>query len=238
MNDIITIQRNEENEQVVSARELHKQLGSKKRFSDWWKQQVPNYREEVDFTMSPESDIAIGNGATRKLDDYMLTTDTAKEIALMSGTEKGKQIRNYFIAAEKELRQVAMQPMTTQQQIALIAQGNTELNTKVDTVVSEVNELKEQFGLPAPQAKRLEKVRKKYVVMLLGGFDSNAYRKMSGKVFAEIGRDFKDRFDLPRYDALPMSRFDEAIEYLEHWQLPTNLGLEVRELNAQTALEV
>lgn len=132
----------------------------------------------------------------------------------------------------------AMQPMTTQQQIALIAQGNTELNTKVDTVVSEVHELKEQFGLPAPQAKRLEKVRKKYVVMLLGGFDSNAYRKMSGKVFAEIGRDFKDRFDLPRYDALPMSRFDEAIEYLEHWQLPTNLALDVRDLNAQTALEV
>lgn len=95
-----------------------------------------------------------------------------------------------------------------------------------------MNDLKERFGLPAPQAKQVEKIRKKQVVTLLGGFDSNAYKELSGRVFAQTGGDFKEYFDLPRYDALPTKRFDEAVDYLTHWQLPTNLGIEICDLNA------
>lgn len=43
----------------------------------------------------------VNNGAVQQLQDYTLTVDAAKQIALMSGTEKGKQVRMYFIQVEK-----------------------------------------------------------------------------------------------------------------------------------------
>ncbi|WP_433322524.1 ORF6C domain-containing protein [Weissella tructae] len=103
---------------------------------------------------------------------------------------------------------------------------------------ADFEDIKENMGLPHTQAQTLLTVRKKHVASLLGGYDSNAYFKMSGKVFARMGRDFKDWFEVPRYDALPISRFDEALEYTKCWQLPNNMMLDVRDLNSQMELEV
>ena len=50
MNQLITITTNENDEQLVSARELHKSLEVKTRFSQWVKQNFKGFRENVDFT--------------------------------------------------------------------------------------------------------------------------------------------------------------------------------------------
>ena len=50
MNELIKISSNENGEQVVSARELHKGLGLKKRFSIWWEQNSKLLIENEDFT--------------------------------------------------------------------------------------------------------------------------------------------------------------------------------------------
>lgn len=89
----------------------------------------------------------------------------------------------------------------------------------------------------ASEAKSLEQARKRHIVTLLGGFESNAYQHLSGKTFRQIGGDFKDCFEVPRYDALPLSKFDEGMSYIKAWQLPTNLALQVRDFNLQTELE-
>ena len=93
----------ENDQQLVSARELHKALESKKRFADWWKQSAKRFKEGRDYTMSPESDVVpTGNGGTRKLDGYWLTIDTAKAICMMSQTKRGDEVREYFIEVEKQ----------------------------------------------------------------------------------------------------------------------------------------
>lgn len=43
----------------------------------------------------------VNNGAFRELDDYRITVDMAKQFCMMSRTEKGKSIRQYFIDLEK-----------------------------------------------------------------------------------------------------------------------------------------
>ena len=129
-------------------------------------------------------------------------------------------------------------PENNAEMVQVIQNVNKETNRRIDEVETTVDELKDRFGLPASQAKSLEQARKRHIVTLLGGFESNAYQHLSGKTFRQIGGDFKDYFEVPRYDALPLSKFDEGMSYIKAWQLPTNLALQVRDLNLQTELEV
>ncbi len=103
-NELIAIQTNEQGEQRVSARDLHKVLGLKKKFTDWWKQYVGMFIQGTDWTSSPKSEEVKNNGGVqvRVLDDYSLSVDMAKHISMMTKTERGNQIRDYFIQIEKQ----------------------------------------------------------------------------------------------------------------------------------------
>lgn len=100
MNELIKVTTNENDEQLVSARDLHKALELKIRFSLWWDKNNDGLIEGQDFT-SVSMDTVVNNGAIRRLQDYALTLDTAKHIAMQSKTEKGHEIRSYFIKVEK-----------------------------------------------------------------------------------------------------------------------------------------
>lgn len=103
MEELIKVNYDEKSQrQLVSARELHKGLELNKRFSDWWKQNSKSFEENTDFLKSPEGYIKkSGKNTTRKYDDYLMTLDMAKELCMMSKTEKGKEVRKYFIQVEK-----------------------------------------------------------------------------------------------------------------------------------------
>ncbi|WP_419154262.1 phage antirepressor KilAC domain-containing protein [Weissella viridescens] len=110
-NELIAIQTNEQGEQRVSARELHKALGLKKHFADWWKQYQDMFVEGNDFMGAPQSaPIKNGNGRVQYLDDYSLSVDMAKHISMMTKTERGNQIRDYFIQVENEHRELLNNP--------------------------------------------------------------------------------------------------------------------------------
>ena len=89
---------------AVNAREVHKALEIKKDFSSWVKAQIESLglEENVDFvslTQKGEREI----GATIRI-EYILTLDAAKHIAMASRSAKGKEVRAYFIEAEKRYR--------------------------------------------------------------------------------------------------------------------------------------
>lgn len=88
-------------QQLVSARDLHKGLEIKTRFSLWVNQNFKDFEEGVDFT-SVVSTTVVNNGAKRNLDDYALTLDMAKQLCMMSHTELGKKYRRYFIDLERK----------------------------------------------------------------------------------------------------------------------------------------
>lgn len=97
MNEIIKV---DFENQTVSARELHEKLNIEKRFSAWFETNSQGFVRGEDFT-SVLSGTVVNNGAHRELQDYQLTVDMAKHICLMSRTEIGKTIRQYFIDLEK-----------------------------------------------------------------------------------------------------------------------------------------
>lgn len=103
MNELINITLNENNEPVVSARDLHKGLEISKRFSAWFDQNSKLFIENEEFTSVPKgTPVTGGNGNIQYLDDYALTLDMAKQLAMMSRTDKGKEVRKYFIQVEKD----------------------------------------------------------------------------------------------------------------------------------------
>lgn len=101
MEELIKI-KTENDQQLVSARDLHKALEVKKRFSAWKEQNFKDFEEGIDFTGVPKgTPVKGGNGNVQYLDDYYVTVDMAKELCMMSKTPKGKEIRQYFIKVEK-----------------------------------------------------------------------------------------------------------------------------------------
>ena len=129
-------------ENPVSARILHTFLESKQQFSDWIKARIEKYGfvEDIDFTIHK-----VMNGKNWQV-EYALTLDTAKEIAMVEGSEKGKQARRYFINCEKQLKAIlhsyqiedpiarAEKWIEEQKEKRRLEQENQNLNQELDRI--------------------------------------------------------------------------------------------------------
>jgi anti-repressor protein len=98
MNEMIKVEVNQNNEQAVSARELHEKLGIQKRFSTWWADQIErlNLKENYDYCTSRYT-----NANNQDFEDFIVSLDIAKHICMISGGEKAYSIREYFIQVER-----------------------------------------------------------------------------------------------------------------------------------------
>ena len=100
MNELFNVTTNGD-KLTLSARELYKELNIAGRFSRWFEQMSEyGFEETVDFT-SVQNCTVVNNGAMRELQDYQITLDMAKEIAMLQRNEKGKEIRRKLIELEK-----------------------------------------------------------------------------------------------------------------------------------------
>lgn len=100
MNELIRIDFKDDTA-VVSARDLHRKLEVKTRFSQWVEQNFKMFKENEDFT-SVVGTTLVNNGAVRELQDYAVTIRMAEHLAMMSKTNKGHEVREYFIQVEKD----------------------------------------------------------------------------------------------------------------------------------------
>lgn len=100
MNELLKINTTDAERITVSARDLYQFLEATERFNSWF-DRMKQYGiiEGEDFT-SVKSFTVVNNGAHKEIDDYQLTIDTAKQIAMLQRNEKGMQARKYFIQVE------------------------------------------------------------------------------------------------------------------------------------------
>lgn len=90
--------------QTVSARELHKQVGSTERFSSWFDRQLQfGFAENEDYTTVKVLTEVQNNGGVqqRELVDHELSVDMAKQICMVQKNENARKIRQYLIDLEK-----------------------------------------------------------------------------------------------------------------------------------------
>jgi anti-repressor protein len=102
MQGLIKIQTNENQEQLVSAREIHEKLGINQDFTNWFKYQSTklNLADGYDYSLLNNISEQTGRGGHNKV-DYLIPIDIAKHIAMISGGEKAHEIRSYFIKVER-----------------------------------------------------------------------------------------------------------------------------------------
>lgn len=95
MNELITVNFDT---QTVSARELHKQVGSTERFSAWFERQLQfGFVENEDYTGCKKFNTL----AKQELQDYDLSVDMAKQICMVQKNDRAREVRQYLIDLEK-----------------------------------------------------------------------------------------------------------------------------------------
>ncbi|QDL54026.1 antA/AntB antirepressor family protein [Rhodoferax aquaticus] len=103
--------------QTTNARNLYTKLGIQKDFSNWIKAQIgrAGLEENVDYiticSSKSEQEMASNEdtpknastfGGDQRTIEYHITLDACEHIALMSNTDKGKEIRKEYIAIRKQ----------------------------------------------------------------------------------------------------------------------------------------
>jgi antA/antB antirepressor domain protein len=132
MNELLKINTSDAEHITVSARDLHEALEVKTQFKDWFPRMCEyGFEDGKDFC----SFLSESTGG-RPSQDAQITVDMAKEIAMLQRTEKGKEVRKYFIQVEKEWnspeRVMARALTIANKTIETLKIENSEMKPKAD----------------------------------------------------------------------------------------------------------
>ena len=102
MNELISVTLNDNHEPVVSGRQLHEALGVNSNYTTWFDRMADyGFTENQDYILLSNFGNQTGRGGHNKV-DHIIKLDMAKEIAMIQRTDRGKEVRQYFIQVEKD----------------------------------------------------------------------------------------------------------------------------------------
>lgn len=104
---------------------------------------------------------------------------------------------------------------------------------KLVKIDERVTTLENTMTIDYAQQQALGEAVNYVVIDALGGKSSEAYREIGKKVFSECNRDLKRYFRVNARNNVQKKRFNEAIEYVQHWQPCTNTQIAIKECNSQ-----
>ena len=120
-------------------------------------------------------------------------------------------------------------PLTTVEQIQVIATGFLDHEERL-------NRLENTMTIDYAQQESIRDLVSSVVIAHLGGKESNAYKEIGKKVFAECNRDIKIYFAVNARNNIPKLRFEESMEYVRNWHPCTNTVIMIRDCNAQMSI--
>lgn len=142
-----------------------------------------------------------------------------------------------FNKMEEFIKEQEGLPQTPEEKLDLTMKVTSRLDHRLNTVEDDIAELKDNSEINSLQRYQLLQTRKKRVLEVIGGKESNYYRQhKANKVFSALGGDFRKVFEVPRYDALPKKKFEKAIEWTKTWYPDVILKGEITSANKQIEL--
>lgn len=217
VNELFNLKENKDGTVAVSGRELHKGLEVGTKYKDWIKRMLEygfeyghDYLDEVVKVEAQKRE------RTYEQLDHILTIDTAKEIAMIQRSEIGKQIRKYFIDIEKRYKQ--QKPLTSLEQIQLLAQGTSELNERIETVESEITDIRENSKLEQGEYSAItrsvnEKVAQQRYAL---GLDKSN-KQANTELFRDINNEIKRVANVATRSQIRQKDFENVMELIRLW---------------------
>lgn len=178
-------------------------------------------------------------GRNRRI--YFMNRDGFTLIAMGYTGSKAMEFKLKYIEAfnqmEKKIKE-EMQfrlPTNLAEMSTMFYSVMKDQDKKIEEQNEKVNFLMNLSGLTSPRNKELTKARNKKIIQVCGGSESNSYqdRSLRSKLYNELFKSYRHRFDVNQYVDTPMKRFDEAKEYINNWYPPFELKDEIEKTNAQ-----
>lgn len=144
MTELIKVNYDNPEKPMVSGRELHKALGIKTAYKDWFPRMCEyGFSEGVDFC----SFLSESTGG-RPAVDHMITIPMAKELCMIQRTDIGRKFRQYFISIEEAWNS----PEMVMQRALAIA------NERVKTLQLSVSQLTVDNQIMKPKAEYFDEL--------------------------------------------------------------------------------
>lgn len=178
-------------------------------------------------------------GRNRRI--YFMNRDGFTLIAMGYTGSKAMEFKLKYIEAfnqmEKKIKEETQfrLPTNLAEMSTMFYSVMKDQDKKIEEQNEKVNFLMNLSGLTSPRNKELKKARNKKIIQVCGGSESNSYqdRSLRSKLYNELFKSYRHRFDVNQYVDTPMKRFDEAKEYINNWYPPFELKDEIEKTNAQ-----
>lgn len=178
MKDLIKIEVNENQEPIVNGRELHKALGVKTAYKDWFPRMVEyGFNKGQDFC-SILSESTGGRPET----NHAIKLDMAKEIAMIQRNENGKKVRQYFIQVEKDFNSPEK----------IMARALKIAESKLNVLQLENTQQKQLIGELKPKADYLDQILQSKALVTITAIAKDY--GMSAKAFNKKLHELKVQF--------------------------------------------
>lgn len=129
-----------------------------------------------------------------------------------------------------------MKPMSVPEQIKLLAQGNVELEKKVDAVNERMDYLEQDMPLYGCEIDEVKGHVNRKGVKVLGGKQSEAYRDASirGSVYSDMYRQLKREYGaVVTYKSIKRKYIADVHEFIDCYEPPLVLAEQIENANAQ-----
>lgn len=151
----------EQNVNAVNARDLWNALESKQEFSHWIKNRIDKLGliESRDYGVFDKIIKNTEGGVGRPVTEYVVTMDIAKHLAMIEMTDKGREVREYFIECEKQLAQTFKAPTNMVEALELALEQAKQIEAQKQTIAHQ-QEVIEYQGDKLENFTSVEKARR------------------------------------------------------------------------------
>lgn len=192
---------------------------------------IANFNEKQKIKLR---NLDIANTDIRKLNnagENFLTESGVYKLIFKSRKEEAERFQDWV--TDEVLPSIRQTGVYEVKGLSKELQAIFAIDKKQQQMEVKVDYLYNHMTIDYEQQENLNQLARSRAVDLLGGKTSQAYKRVSKKLFSELWRDYKRYFGVNSYKNTARKEYENARAYLIKWSPSTNLRIEIEAINGQ-----